>query len=66
MLKTASAGIVRNLKHWNRNLHFLVNETFYFQLLHLRLAFSVIGNAIQITVQNFHKYFQQFYNEQTH
>ncbi|GEM_PF-1967053 len=39
--KTTSAGIVRNLKHWNKNLHFPVNETLYFQILHLRLAFSV-------------------------
>jgi len=43
-LLDTSAGIVRNLKHWNKNLHFPVNETFYFKILHLRLAFFVSGN----------------------
>jgi len=41
MLKTASAGIVRNLKQWNRNLHFPVVETFYLTLLDLSLWFTL-------------------------
>jgi len=47
--KTTSAGIVRNLKHWYKNLHLSVNETFYFQILHLRLAFFVTSNFKQMT-----------------
>jgi len=57
MLKTASAGIVRNLKQRNRNLHFPVIETFYFKILHLRLAFSDIAN---LKLNNMRKLFFTF------
>jgi len=44
MLKTTRAGIVSNLKHWNKNLHFPEIETFYLTLLDCGLIFLVIKN----------------------